>query len=241
MITCKLQGGIGNQLFQIATTFALAKRYNLDYGFIFDQCHTPLQGHPSNKYRNNILKNIPEFQGVIGYMYKEPEHPFNPISVRDGLYLEGYFQSEKYFLDYKKEIVELFDIRPLYLAKDYATLHVRRGDYLNNPNIHPTCSIDYYDKAISLVGKKPIFVMSDDLPWCQENIKGSNIHYYDGDEIKSLQVMIGATDSVIANSSFSWWGAWLRKNKGKTIAPRIWFGPDGPDARDIIPERWIRI
>jgi sporulation protein YlmC with PRC-barrel domain len=111
MITCELTGGLGNQMFQIAATYALAKRNNDEAYFNFETCHTPLQGSPSYKYRNNIFKNIKEKLNFIPkHYFKEEKFSFTELPYADNLSLIGYFQSEKYFMDYKEEIKKLFNI-----------------------------------------------------------------------------------------------------------------------------------
>lgn len=86
-----------------------------------------------------------------------------------------------------------------------------------------------------------IFV-SDDMNWVRDNFKGDNIWYSPFNEIGDLQLMILSDNNIIANSSFSWWGAYLNKNTKKNISPKIWFGPDGPkEIQDIIPEHWVKL
>ena len=125
----------------------------------------------------------------------------------------------------------------------FICIHVRRGDYLNNPSIHPTCTKEYYQKALesfSFMKYTPIFV-SDDIKWCKENFKGEFSPFKD--ELEDLTLLSMCNDNIIANSTFSWWGAYLNQSKIKVVvSPKQWFGENGPqDTQDIIPNNWIKI
>ena len=106
MISCALEGGLGNQMFQIATSHALALRNGDISGFDLNACHTPLQGKPSNNYKENVLKHINDVsQYNFKYLYIEPTFSYREIPYIKDLMLKGYYQSEKYFVDYKNEII----------------------------------------------------------------------------------------------------------------------------------------
>ena len=180
MISSHLQGGLGNQMFQIAAAHALALRNNTASCFDLAGCYTPLQGNPSTKYRNNILSKIT--QANITYyrdVYYEPNFSYSEIPNKKNLVLSGYFQSEKYFSDYKKEIIDLFDMSESKLVSDYllgfrkmnvpvTAVHVRRGDYLKNQEYHPVCSVEYYTKAMTEIGESNFIFISDDMEWVKE-------------------------------------------------------------------------
>jgi len=256
MISSNLKGGLGNQMFQIAAAHALALRNNTTSCFDFNSCHTPLQGNPSSKYLNNIFSkirnvNVRYWRGV----YNEPKFSYEELPDLPELVLNGYFQSEKYFSDFKKEIIELFDISELETINDYllgfrkmgvpiTAIHVRRGDYLKNPEFHPVCSVEYYKKAMEEIGESNFIFVSDDMEWVKENFKGHNIWYSNfTDEISDFKLMACCDNNIISNSSFSWWAAYLNKNSNKkVIAPKKWFGSKGPnDTQDIIPNNWLTI
>jgi hypothetical protein len=249
MISSRLQGGLGNQMFQIAAAYAAAKRIGDDYGFDFSECHTPQQGNTSRKYANNIFKNVKQNKfdaNNFKHLDAEPKFSYTPITPSQNVLLYGFYQSEKYFSDYKNDIINLFDIKPIPFVKSekLTAIHVRRGDYLKLPNYHPTCSVEYYTKAMEIIGEGDFIFISDDIEWCKENFKGDNIMYSPFDnEIDDLSLIAICDNVIMSNSSFSWWGAYLNRNKGKkVIAPKVWFGPDGPqDQNDIIPESWIKI
>jgi hypothetical protein len=256
MITCLLQGGLGNQMFQIAATYALAKRNNVDYGFDFNICHTPLQGNMSIKYTDNLFSNLNSIVYTPTFdIYIEPKFSYSEIPFKDNLLLKGFFQSEKYFIDYKDDIIKLFKINDYYYQvieeflriknikkNDIITsIHVRRGDYLNLQEYHGICQIEYFKKAIEIIGDSKFIVLSDDINWVKENFIGDNFIFSDfKDEILDFILMTKCNNNIISNSSFSWWGAYLNKNDyKKIIAPFKWFGPKGPkDTQDIFPKNW---
>lgn len=244
MITTSLQGGLANQVIAMSSIWALARDNGAEAAFNLDTCYTPLQGYPSSKYKETVFKNAPVFESYpFTKVYHEvPGHYEFPLPFSDDTIYNGYFQSELYFKKYKEELRDLFSFQPLYFTSDYITLHVRRGDYLNNPDIHCPCSLDYYSQAIEIIGgKSPIFIFSDDTEWCRSNFKGSRFHVEDRDEVTTLKLMMGASHSIIANSTFSWVGAWFRKKPGKTVAPKNWFGPNGPKNHKILCDDWIKI
>jgi hypothetical protein len=253
MIGCRLQGGLGNQMFQIAAAHALALRNNDISGFDFETCFTPLQGNPSNKYKDNVLSKV---NNVSGYKFRvdyyEPHFSYQELPYTTNLLLNGHFQSEKYFLDFKNEIIDLFTLNDNEIVNNFmsenklvgntTSVHVRRGDYIKNQSYHPVCSVEYYQKAIKEIGNSNFIFISDDIGWVKDNFKGDKIYYFESnDEISDLTLMTKVNNNIIANSSFSWWGAYLNKNENKrVIAPKQWFGVMGhKDTQDIIPESWL--
>jgi hypothetical protein len=260
MITCKLQGGLGNQMFQIATTYATSKENNVGYDFDFNHCFTPNQGNPTKKYEDNFFKLINNTLDIrtIGNLtrYNEPKFSYSDISESPSLYLEGFFQTERYFKKYSEEVKNLFHFSDEQKEKiqkhidsiglPLTAIHVRRGDYLKHPNFHPTCSVEYYKNAmdaIDIIGDGNFIFISDDIEWCKENFKGENIYFSPfKNEIDDLLLISMCHNQIISNSSFSWWGAWMTNNNGIKIAPQKWFGDRGPkDVEDIIPDNWVKI
>jgi hypothetical protein len=246
MISCNLQGGLGNQMFQIAATIALSLRNNDKSCFNFSTCNTPLQGNPSNKYKDTIFSKIcnqPFFFSEKQYF--EPKFSYTEISYHNNLLLNGYFQSEKYFEDFKDNIIDTFVISDIVKKpiNNLTSVHIRRGDYLNLQHFHSICDISYYKKAMDTIGGNFLF-FSDDMEWVRENFQGDNIFYsQNNDEVLDLSLMTLCDNNIIANSSFSWWGAYLNQNSNKiVISPKEWFGPKGPkDIQDILPENWVKI
>ena len=184
--------------------------------------------------------------------------------VPDDCYLTGYWQSENYFLKAAEQIREDFSFRPLLenknadLAKEISSsnavsLHVRRGDYINvskNVAVYETCSLDYYRLAIQhvvgIVKKPQLFVFSDDIEWVKANLKTEHPciyvdHNHGSESYNDMRLMSQCRHNIIANSSFSWWGAWLNPNPDKiVVAPKRWFA-NGTDTRDLIPQSWVRL
>jgi hypothetical protein len=194
------------------------------------------------------------------YIYYERDFKFNPevLSLGSNTDLSGYFQSEKYFEKYREEILEIFTfkeeyvkeaksflekIRSLSAGKDIVSLHVRRGDYTLYPNHHPVCSDDYYQSAIGKfdLENSVFLVFSDDIEWCKNKFEGDNFIFSDtNNPYLDLAIMPLCDHHIIANSSFSWWGAWLnRSDKKRVVAPSRWFGPSLPkDTREIYCKGW---
>ena len=259
IVSVRLQGGLGNQMFQIATAYAYGKRFNFKPKFSFTNCVTVHQGFSSQKYLDNLfvrLESLSPTEINFPHYFKESNHSFTPIpKYNNNLFLDGYFQSEKYFKDSKTELKDIFKldikyqievnkfIKTLPNQNNLTALHVRRGDYLKFPGIHDTCTLEYYSKAMEIIGESTFIVVSDDIDWCKHNIKGENIHYSPfTDELQDLLLISSCKNKIIANSSFSWWSSYLSECDGITIAPKKWFGVSGPqEQNDIIPEEWIKI
>jgi hypothetical protein len=247
MITCKLYGGLGNQLFQIATTISHAIKNGVDYKIPEYSINTSIW----KTYIHHLPKLLPNH--TISGTYNEPSHNYNELPFQDGMCLDGYFQSERYFKDHRKEVLEAlnFKWKPF---KKIVSIHVRRGDYLKYPTKHPVVTINYIDWAIKhfkSLGYKRFMVFSDDMEWCRENINSNTIHdscifsYSEGNSnMYDLTQMSQCEHHIIANSSFSWWGAWLNQNPDKiVIAPLTWFGPDNAhlNTSDLIPSSWTAV
>jgi hypothetical protein len=257
-VSCHLMGGLGNQLFQVATTFALAKDSNNllkeeivpIFPFLTDQ-----NVSRTKSYKDNILRKIHRIQENIKFLvYKERWFPYQQlprysIEYKDNnLMLDGYWQSYKYFDKYRDELKELFSPRDedllkikQYDFKNSLSIHLRRGDYLNHPTIHLNLPISYYEEAFGIIKNfeiENIYIFSDDIKWCKNHltfIKGNKTFVEEEDYIE-LYIMWNCNYHIIANSSFSWWGAYLSNSK-KVICPKRWFEVDGPkyNIDDIIP------
>lgn len=188
----------------------------------------------------------------------------NILRADKSAYYLGYWQTEKYFKDIREQIIDAFKFPELpsdspnievldkISSKNAVSLHVRRGDYVKIGNTQGICTLDYYKKALKLMTEKTpptIFVVfSDDIKWCKENIQdllgGVSAIYVDWnkgeDSFRDMQFMSLCKHNIIANSSFSWWGAWLNQNPDKVvIAPSRWM--NGLGWSDIIPENWYKV
>jgi hypothetical protein len=254
MIICKLQGGLGNQMFQYAYTKHLALKYNIN--FCFDlRFYDNYQG----KIKRSLLLN--EFQNLKivsldkipnqsvkiltdDFKYKE----FEPTELLN-YYLDGYWQSERYFKESESIIKNDFLIdKPIdnsIISQNTVSLHVRRTDYVTSNDYHPVQSIDYYKRGLDLIGDyDKVLIFSDDINWCKENLSFNNMTFIEGNsEVEDLHLMSCCKHNIIANSTFSWWAAWLNRNvRKKVIAPKNWFGAQtNINTSDIIPKDWIKI
>lgn len=258
IISTSLMGGLGNMMFQISTAFNISQRDKKN--LICDTRNMQVPHKPYSEYTNNIFRKI-IFSDFIPNqkLYREPHFEYSEIPKIDGnVKLIGYFQTEKYFLEYRKEILELFEIdneskfflNEKYneiLNKDLCSIHVRRGDYLKLQTHHPVQSIDYYKNAVKLIGEdKHFLVFSDDIDWCKQNLDfisdktfvSNNLDYQD------LYLMSICKNNIIANSSFSWWGAWMNRDENKkVIIPNKWFGDaySSMNTNDIYCQNWIKL
>lgn len=256
MILFKIQGGLCNQLFQWAYAHKLSKSHELyiDNSFYGTQFLEPLVTNREfqlNEILNKQLQLL-DNQSYQKFIQKPAQRIVDNFHFSkhnfytdQNYYLEGYWQSEKYFFDIKDEISNSFvwpEIKNLDF-KNSCSLHVRRGDYLKTQHVHPIQSIDYYNKALDIIQPKGnIFVFSDDIQWCKNNLNYKNsIFMENNSNIYDLRAMSLCCDNIIANSSFSWWGAWLNQNKNKKIVcPKNWFS-DSTNDLDIKPSSWIQI
>lgn len=196
----------------------------------------------------------------------EPSFAYWPgiWNVPESCYLYGYWQSPRYFSSQADQILADFTFQPplagrnAELAEEIAgcravSVHVRRGDYLSKPanqSIYHTCGPDYYERAAQHLQQNHerlvYYVFSDDMAWCREHLPlGPDCRFIDHnqqmDSHFDMQLMSLCQHHIIANSSFSWWGAWLSQRRGKTvIAPADWFRDGRPDG-DLCPEEWIRL
>lgn len=201
---------------------------------------------------------------LVKHFFVEKGHQFHPqiFNCSSEVYISGFWQCEKYFLDYADTIRKDFTIKPEFISGindllnqvsglNSVSLHVRRGDYVTNPNanaFHGLCSPEYYKLAVKKIAQQnkniEIFVFSDDIAWCKENMKFEfPLHFVDtGNLFKDLLLMQYCKHNIVANSSFSWWGAWLNPHPDKmVIAPANWFRDAKINSSDIIPETWTKI
>ena len=252
-------------MFQIAatTSFSIDKNKKCSFPNLPDQLrylNNEQTYNPNLNYANeyiDIFKNI-SFEPIIGNpkIISFPFHYEDKNLNDDTILVDGFFQSEKYFLKHRKEILDLFNfesvcdeyVNKMYDYKNFKTtsIHVRRGDYLKYPNHHPSQSIDYYKKAVEILKNATdlFLIFSDDIEWCKNNLNFINPIYIENEkDYNELYLMSLCDNNIISNSSFSWWGAWLNKNKDKkVIGPSVWFGNAIREKTDdIIPEDWIKI
>lgn len=290
-VITRLNGGLGNQLFQYAAGLALADRLGVPLKMDLSEFETyHLRRFELNKFNigaglatsdetagfvvnpSRFQRNYSRFAILLGLgfnkiAFKQRKFGYDNTfeNIRHPMYLNGYWQSEKYFKSAEDKLRgELSLVNKLGEASQKileaipqcpaVSLHIRRGDYISNPSaalVHGVCSLDYYYSAIRYisthVANPHFFVFSDDLQWARDNLKISYpVEYVEangpdrGEE--DMWLMKSCKHHIIANSSFSWWSAWLNDRQGKiVIAPRIWFLDKKIDTRDLIPEQWHKI
>lgn len=289
MVIIKLQGGLGNQLFQYAVGRVLSYKNNtmlkIDLSNYNSQINiTPRQyelalfdveenfstPEESKKIKGPVLYNI--FKKIInklhfklsssGYIF---ERNFNfdstILSLKGDIYLDGYWQSWKYFDDYSDIIKKNFTLKSKYLNEvdkdllnqiensNSVAIHVRRGDYINNNNINKlfgVCDKSYYNCAIEFVKNKisnpKFFIFSDDPDWCSKEFGDNFFIISKHKDWQDFWLMSKCKNQIIANSSFSWWAAYLNDNIKKiVIAPQKWFSGIDVNIDDRIPKNWIKL
>jgi len=175
----------------------------------------------------------------------------------DNVNLHDYFQTEKYFKNiedtirsdftFKQEVVDTCMDFFSTLDGDKIFMHVRRGDYVNHPDQHPALPVSYYEEAYKNFDEPTVLVFSDDTEWCKQQplFEGDRFLVCEGGgPYTDLYMMSKCDDFIIANSTFSWWGAWLSHNKEKVVIyPDRWFGPNNIDksTADLFPPEWRMI
>ena len=267
-IFCNLKGGLGNMMFQIAATEALS--LDLETNSSFPNFYNNLHYLKTQREYNyseisdeyiSVIKNINTFhpnQQLEKYTF-----PFEYVKLSTNLkdfWVDGYFQSEKYFAHRKDNILQMFKapenlqiyIRNKY--KDYliqktTSVHVRRGDYVKLSQYHTVLPLEYYNDCMQqLDAETDVFlVFSDDIDWCKTNMQSSKCVFIENEkDYIEMYLMSYCNNNITANSSFSWWGAWLNENKHKIVygpSPNMWFGPNfkSLNASDIIPDGWRKV
>jgi hypothetical protein len=255
-------GRFGNQMFQYATLFAIGKRKNYEIGVPYSN------NQNVNEYYKFFLpecfKNLSAKDSINSnpkYFIQENKFNYEPgiFGIPDESDILGYFQTEKYFKDYRNEILKEYtfsqdivesalDARSI-TKEPVISLHVRLGDYTapESKDRHPVCSIEYYEKSLSLVPDDLLIYIFSDEPAVAENMIKSLGKKYVIPEMncmyKDMSLMSMCDYHIIANSSFSWWGAWLSETK-KVIAPAQWFGNHNSmpkDWSDIYCKEWVVI
>lgn len=253
-------GRLGNQMFQYATLRGIANTHGYEFTIPESDFNDEWNDHQLfDAFNLPYLKS----KGRVSDKFLQ-ERQFNYDSelveqCPDDISLYGYFQTERYFSHIADSIKEDFTFK-----KDVVTnckevmeelsepiaLHVRRTDYVEKSQDHPPCSLEYYHTALKRFNeKRPVVIFTDDVQWCKDQDIFSPDRFLiseTGNNVYDLCLMTLCTDYIIANSSFSWWGAWLSQNPDpKVIAPKTWFGSTGYTAKnntvDIVPNRWTKI
>jgi hypothetical protein len=261
MIIAKICGGLGNQMFQWAFARSLATERKEQ--FIIDaSSYNSQQGLTQRKFELNAFTNlnidldqqIPPGQWAIlkdGFNYLETLGNIQRAE-KYNVFLDGYWQSEKYFekhksliySDFSPSFEEVFKCQKL-IEPDSISIHVRRTDYVNLQAIHPVQPISYFNLGIDLIGDyNKLYVFSDEIDWCKTNLNYPRMVFMEGGSaIEDMRLMSFCKHNIISNSTFSWWAAWLNQNPQKiVVAPKKWFGSQANiNSADIIPNEWKTI
>ena len=291
MIIVKLIGGLGNQMFQYAAGRYLAHLHQTELLFDVSYLKKDPKGAYTKRelelnvfntelkiatesdirefkieYSNKITRTIQRnFPFLFSHLYAaESGSGYQRMfsSFPKNTYLDGFWQSEKYFKEIESLIKAEFQLKEALneTNKHYLNLnnncqsvsmHIRRGDYVSGSvtHSHTVCNNDYYIKALNEIKNTctdvEVFVFSDDLDWCKANLKiDSTVHYVDANQKYNfhldMYLMSHCKHNIIANSSFSWWAAWLNQHKNKiVVAPKNWFADKSLNTKDLIPTSWI--
>jgi len=241
------------------------RQFDLHYFDLPDAIATPadIQSFVSRSTFGKLTEKIkPNHKRTI---YREPffHYDKNFYDTEPDVYLKGLWQSEKYFLPFKDQIGDLFefgahtigafqDITDQLKNKNSVSIHIRRGDYLAKVSLEVLglLPLEHYQNGIELINSKidapSFYFFSDDIQWAKKNFQIPNATFVSGniskDHIEDLYLMSQCRHNIIANSSFSWWGAWLNDNPDKiVVAPKKWFNRGPKDTQDLLPEKWIKI
>ncbi len=270
-VTGRIWGRLGNQMFIIAAVTSLGLDNGAipvfpDYARAFDP--------DCNLGANYEVPSMREYYQRLFYhldvqakgqeaecVYREPAYTYNPIPYRPNMMIEGWFQSEKYFMNHKQEIIDLFappqdildDLKAAYsdiIDHPYTVSIHLRCYFKENPlyaRVYPTYGSDYVSRAVALFGPEAQFIVfSDQIEWAKEQLAGipGNIRFIEGEDMyHDFYLMSLCKHNIICNSTFSWWAAYLNKNPDKTVvSPKEWFTPEyDHSTQDLIPEEWIKI
>lgn len=280
----RIQGGLGNQMFQYAFYMALKEKHNNVYCDVDEykknNCHNGMELEklfnikiktPPRmilklyKSKNKILKYFQNTWLLKKYKYEDTLYEKRLIKSKENAYYSGYWQSEKYFLDIEYKIRKVFSfdkkitqenlklIEEISNKNNTVSIHVRRGDYISHDSLGNLTPVFYYKEGIKYIREKiqnPLFlIFSNDIEWCKKNFdfKEEEVIYIDWNKDENsfmdMYLMSICKNNIIANSSFSWWGAWLNTNTNKiVIAPEKWFRDESKlKYKDIVPEKWIKV
>lgn len=290
-VVTRLNGGLGNQLFQYAAGRSLADKLNVPLkidlsefdtyklrGFELDKFNIEaeiadqaelscINTRPSRiiRYKNRLAIYFGKITPAFAFREKNFRYDHLFAKISNPVYLDGYWQSERYFkiaeAHLRREIIykgalEDSSMKILDSIKKYnsVSLHIRRGDYVTNPSaaaVHGVCSLQYYYDAVHYIAAQTsqpfFFIFSDDPQWAKENLKINHpVHFVEANGpdrgVEDMWLMKSCNHHIIANSSFSWWAAWLNNSIEKiVVAPRVWFKDSTINTRDLIPDQWHRL
>ncbi len=292
MVIIRIIGGLGNQMFQYIVGKIVSQIFNVPLKMDLRDLYSAKDVH--NKFALSIFGIQPIQASRSEYFkffrqslfhsktlwsfvkklfrityYVEPDFKYDPNfyeKITPNIYLNGLFQSEKYFADYKDLVYSTYQfpdfddeqnrlLAQKIISTNSVAVHFRRGDYVTNPTykkILGPLPNQYYYKALEEIQRRvnePFFYFFSDEPqWIRKNFdlpKNSVVVDYNADENdywKDMKLMSMCKHNIIANSTFSWWAAWLNKNPNKiVIAPKHWFADDSIKNKHLLPQNWLKI
>jgi hypothetical protein len=300
VVVAKINGGLGNQMFQYAagraTSLRMQSELQLETRFFTEPLNegvhkrqyqldlfpaitalnlkeiTQANYRKHKEYNSSYIHRVANFlqkklhlTADYSYIWEKDLLTYDPSfhqqTKANLAYLVGDWQNEQYFKGVEKIIREDFkfpefeadSLNTTIFSQIYASeaiaVHVRRGDYLLEGS-HSPVSPEYYQKALGLIRSKVVnptfFVFSDDIGWCRNNLGLVNAcfveHNTGNNNYRDMQLMSKCKHNIIANSSFSWWGAWLNNSPDKiVIAPNIWMPKQGVESKRVVPPSWITL
>jgi len=236
MATLKWRGGrFGNQLHLVAATYALSLDMNepceippWEYSKEFLYYHRCVNTVEDPQFSNEFSEDFKRFLFMGAVIPQEPKTR-----------LHGWFESAKFFEGREKEVKHLF----WQATKEInATgIHVRKTDFLLDIDHHRRLGMAYYKKAMDHIGDSRYIVCSDDVGWCKKHFVGPRFEFSNGSEIADFKTLRGCTNLIIANSTFSWWAAYLRKGNGTVVSPKKWHKRGPNDWFKTANTNWVLI
>jgi len=287
----RIQGGLGNQMFQYAMARSLSlqmrtelfldtwdyemdtfrkyelERFNISARYLSKR-RRDWEGQLQRRRYAPLKLLLQAIQSPLGSKHiVDIERGFDERlgKTNGNVYLNGFWQSERYFSGIRELLLREFTFKAApnhenakclsnIVSQNSVCVHIRRGDYITTPhgqNKHGVCPLDYYHKAIAYIQDRLInpafYIFSDDPAWVSLSFPQLNpmtivSHNVEKNDSEDLRLMMNCKHFIIANSSFSWWGAWLGQFPNKTvIAPRRWYISPNHSDKDLVPESWIRM
>jgi len=262
-------GALGNQMFEYASLRGIANKCQQEWAIPRQGSRTIYYNlfdlfEMGSVKEENLLNDDENFPEIRPKSFAFDPNLFN---IKTSCNLNHYLQSYKYFEHVHDEVINDFIFKKEHIKPvkfDYIFIHVRRTEHVKLNHLHPVCNIDYFNTALeNFPSEIPVKVFSDDLDWCKENFKGDRFiikdknpfyeekiylsgikqHEWYAKPFDDMYEMANAVGGIISNSTLSWWGAYLIKNrKYPIICPEPWFGPSMKhDTKDLCPPDWIKI
>jgi hypothetical protein len=249
----RVYGGLGNQLFQIAAGLSYCKEFGKE--LVLTPCDINRRTYYWDSLLNSFATKVQEYVSYSIPIYKEIGLTYRKVPYFDNdIIIDGYFQSSKYFKDTFYDFINWpKDLKLPEVNENTVIVHARRGDYVTNEwfnKVHGSLPISYYQLAIDIMNiqleetAEYILISDDNSFWSSpgfEFLRQQKTRVFEGSDIETLTLMKKCKNFIIANSTFSWWGAYLSQAEN-VIAPSRWFGPRGPECwQDIYEESWTII